>query len=120
MVAAAGSACAPYTDEIYKEPVYLLADLRKVVLHAPNGETLYRWARRGCVNRFTNQRVFLQVISLPVGLGTSYNAISRFYQSLNSEVRFPIAPKSSIPTCYADRKTKTSFKKRPRPKRKKS
>lgn len=117
MVAAAGSACAPYTEEIYNEPVYLLADLHKIVVHAPNGETLYRWARRGCVNRFTNQRVFLQVISLPVGLGTSYGAIIRFYKCLNSSVRFANSPKTSIPSCYADRKTKTSFKKRPKKKK---
>lgn len=85
MVAAAQT-CALPDSSIYSEAVIPIADVRKKHPSAPIGPTLYWWAKRGCINRFTKQRIYLEVIYLPVGLATSYDAITRFYKALNSQV----------------------------------
>lgn len=115
MVAAA-KRTALEQSSIYSEAVYLLADLKKHVAHAPSGSMLYFWAKRGCVNKFTRQRVYLEVISLPVGLGTSYAAIVRFYQALNSRV--PLDGAATTPMPSLRRPPRSSFKKKAKGKKK--
>lgn len=71
-------------NPLFQEQCWVLGDVKKHT-SAPDGTTLGFWANRGCINRLTGHRIYLEVIFLPSGRATSAEAIKRFVRRLNSE-----------------------------------
>jgi hypothetical protein len=92
---------------LFAETCWPMSDVHKHVPIAPKGGSLIYWAVRGCVNRFTRQRVYLETIFIPLGRATSAEAISRFLKRLNAK-----APTRTIPATRAMAMTRRQRRKK--------
>lgn len=69
------------SKRVLRETIVLFSESRQLKTK-PNRYTVYNWARRGCLNRFTMRRVYLEFAYRGGAPCTSHEAFDRFLDAM--------------------------------------